>query len=135
MTDEMKELDKQIQAQTAVLAQKERDDLVQKAKDEARKEVLREVELQKQLEEATRAKAEMEKKLAEMEKRTTEEVTKVKEQVNSLISSKAVVPNDNPFKDTHSVDNFSRKQLDEIEERSARAFFGDEGFESMMRGN
>jgi predicted nucleic acid-binding Zn-ribbon protein len=114
---ELADLDKQIQSQTESLIQKARDEAAQKA----REETMREVELQRKAEEAQRDKEAMERRVAEVEKKASEEVSKLKEQVNSLISSKAVVQGDNPFGTTKDL---SRQDVDVIEERSAKAFFG-----------
>ena len=103
---------------------------IDRAKEEARKEVEKEFELKKQAEELARKNEELQKQLEETNKMTSEKLDQFKAKIDDLTASKAVVTNRDPFQEEvavpHQVDKWSDEKINQLEEESARKFFGDD---------
>lgn len=129
--DEKKAIDKDIAEAKAALVSKDTQDQIAKAKNEAKAEAEKEFQLKKQLEDAEKAKQELQAKIAAQEKETAERLSKLQSKVDELVTSKASINVVDPFKNQpkealkQQVDGWSEEQVEEFQEASAREFFGD----------
>ena len=127
--DEVKLLQKDIEDAKSKLISKETDEKIKKAKDEAKKEALAEVEKKKAEDDRERTIKELQEKLEKQEKDSTEKLTAIQKKVDDMVASKAVITKEDPFKNdpnlSKQVDTWSDEKIKEIEENSAKTFFGD----------
>lgn len=129
--DEKKAIDKDIAEAKAALVSKDTQDQIAKAKNEAKAEAEKEFQLKKQLEDAEKAKQELQAKIAAQEKETAERLAKLQSKVDELVTSKASINVVDPFKNQpkealkQQVDGWSEEQVEAFQEASAREFFGD----------
>lgn len=104
-------------------------DVIAKAKEEAKAEALKEVEVQKKLEELEKEKESLVKSKEDQEKASSEELAKLKTKVDELTTSKQSIAGEDPFLKTpglsKQVDDWSDDKVRQIEEDSARKMFGD----------
>ena len=93
-----------------------------------REDIMRELELKRQIEDSSKKNKELEDKLKEQETKAAETLNALKIKVDELTSSKAVVTNGSPIKTPqdvgHPADKLDDNQVELIEQESARAFFG-----------
>jgi hypothetical protein len=123
--DDMDSLSKDIEQASAMLVAKERDAVADKAREEGRKEAEREFQLNQQLEEQAKKMKELEEQLAKTRGTAEEQLSAIKTKVDEMASSKAVLSKAPPMSGVSAdVERLNDKQLDMIEVRSAKAFFG-----------
>ncbi len=121
--DDMEAVSKDIEKATKAIA----DSNLEKAKEEGRREAVKELELKRQLDEQEQRAKDLEAKLSAAKAESEAQLKKVQEQLDSMASSKQVVASQNPFKDEKGaspVDSWSEDKVKSVEEASARAFFG-----------
>lgn len=132
--EELAQMNKDTEAALNKLGDKLQQDTIDKAKAEAKAEAQKEFELAQKLTEQERLNKELQAKLEAQQKTTAEQLAALQKKVDDSIGSKAVLNPKNPFvheqqKDTSTlavIDSMSSEQVNELEEASARAFFGDE---------
>ena len=59
----------------------------------------------------------------------------LKKKVDDMVTSRAPVNTQDPFVNNPASENMSDDKIDAIEEKSARAFWGDVQYEEMLRDN
>lgn len=121
---ELDNINKDIESAKQSLSTKSTEEIEKKIRLQLEKEFL----LKQQLQEKENKAKELEQKLQDQEKKSSETLNALKSKVDELASSKAVVPNTNPLQrassETNIVDKMSPEQIEDIEQESARAFFG-----------
>jgi len=124
--DEVKQLNADIEKAKTEIGVMSKEQL-DAAKTEGKTEAEKEAQLNQKLADMEKAKTELENKLVEQEKKATEQIEKVQENLNKLVESKQVVAK-NPFETevalSAKVDKLTNDELTNIEEKSARDFFG-----------
>lgn len=124
--EELEALNKDLESAKKSLSTKEAEDLVSKAKEDAKKEVEKELRMKAELEAEKLRAAEMEKKYKDLEIEKANQLIALQKRVDELASSKGVAPSA-PSQNTgigHPIDKLSDEQIEDIEARSAREFFG-----------
>jgi transketolase len=132
--EELAQLNKDTEQALNKLGDKLQQDTIAKAKVEAKAEAKQEFEIASKLAEQERVNKELQAKLEATQKATSEQLAALQKKVDESIGSRAVINPKNPFvheqqKDTsanHVIDSLSEDQINEVEEASARAFFGEE---------
>ena len=117
------------------LISKEMQQQIEEAKKQTKEELMKELETKQKLEEQDKQIATLKAEKEKQEKEAADRLDKIQARVDDIISSKASIKRDDPFKDEGSnidVDRMSDETVDDIEEKSARAFFGEE-YEHMLR--
>ena len=110
------------------LVSKKTKDIIEIEKAKAKEEVRKEMEKEAEYEALKKEKEELQKSLEEKEKAASEKLLAMQQQIDSLITSKANINPEDPFKSKQSentVDGWSNEQIENFEEKSAEAFFGD----------
>lgn len=118
------------------LVSKDTEAKIKAAKEEARKEAEKEFmtnqEIQKLKEENARLQQEREAKETE----AAEKISAIQSKVDELVGSKAPSNNEDPFsnqnKDRKGIDNWTEEEVNNYEEKHAKAFFGEEQYSRMM---
>lgn len=135
MTDETKmapeeiaALQKDIESAKAALKAQAEQEVAARAKAEGKQEAAQELESRAALEKLAAEKRQLEEALAAAQRRADEELTKVKSKLDEFASSRAVAPPSAqaPTPARPNVDAWSDETVNEVEENSARAFFGDQ---------
>ena len=112
------------------LVSKETQDVISKAKEEAKAEALKEVEIQRKIEELEKEREELAKAKEDQEKLANEELSKLKTKVDELTTSKQTIASEDPFvkkpEMSQEVDKWSDDKVKQIEEESARRLFGED---------
>lgn len=139
--EELEALNKDIDVAKSSIVSKETQEVIQKAKDDARVEAEKEFELKKQLDEQKQEADRLKAQLADNEKKAADQLEAMKTKVDAAIESQAVVQSQNPFNphesqqsSTETVEQMSDEQVNNIEYESAKEFFG-ESYRSIMRDN
>jgi multidrug efflux pump subunit AcrA (membrane-fusion protein) len=135
------EIDKELAAINAdiasaqsALVSKGTEELIQKAREEARKEAEKEFLVNQRIKEIETQKAELQKRLEDKEKASAEELDKLKTKVNELVSSRASIQVQDPFRNpVNTGQELSEEKITQIEVASARAFWGDDAYDDMLR--
>jgi len=132
---ELAEINADIEKAKSSLVSKGTEELIQKAKEEAKKEAEKEFAVNQRIKEIETQKAELQKKLEDKEKSSAEELEKLKSKVNELVSSRASIQVQDPFKkpENQNTDFMSDEKISQIEVASARAFWGDDAYDDMLR--
>ena len=96
--------------------------------EDAKEEVKKEIEEKTLTEKLEAEKKELADKLETKEKETAEQLEKLQTKVDEMISSKAGIVAEDPFKtepaSSKKVDDWSEDKINEVEEDSAKLFFG-----------
>ncbi len=115
--------------------QKDIDDALSKVKNKSTTEIDRikeeaKKEAEKELQERQEAKAKedensnLKKQLEEQAKQSEADIKAIKEKMDTMIASKAVITNDNPFTEgKQGLDKYSDADLSVIEKNSEKLFF------------
>jgi len=126
--EEMEAISRDIQSTKESLVTKESQDAEAKAKAAGKEEAQKEFELQQKLKEQEEANKKLQEELEKTKTETAEKLNIVQKKVDEMIGSKASVESKNPFETavglSKEVDNWSDDKVNEIENRSARKFFG-----------
>lgn len=128
--EEIKAIEDGISNAEKTLVSEETQSVIAKAKEEAKQEALKEVEVQKELEKRDKELQELKQKMQEQEKAASEQLQNLKKSVDDMKGSQAIVNADDPFtkqsSQGSSVDNWSEEKINDVEQDSARAFFGND---------
>ena len=134
--EEKSNLQKDIQSARSNIVSKETEGLIQNAKEEAKKEAEKEFATNAKIKELTEQNEKLKSEQVEKEKAAAEKFDALQSKVDELITSKAPVRTEDPFKPIekakNEVDRMSPEQVNDIESASARAFFG-EDYDQMLR--
>jgi len=126
--EELTSIEKDIADAKAKLVSKDTQEAITKAKEEGKEQATKEAELQKKAEEAEKKTEELQKQLEEKEKLALEKLEKMESKINEMVSSKQIIAAQDPFNTdvamTEKVDKMSDEEVNNLEERSARQFFG-----------
>jgi Skp family chaperone for outer membrane proteins len=130
--EELEALNKEIEQTQAALS----DQKVSQAREEGRKEATKELELKQQLDASAKKQAELEAQLAQTRKTAEEQLASIAKKVDEMAASKAVIVPTPPasLQNKSDIDSWSKDKLERIEENSARAFFGSDNYDHMLRG-
>lgn len=135
--EELSQITNDIKKAREGLVSKEVEQKINQVKEEAKREVEKEFLMNDKIKQAEMEKAQLQAEMEKIQKQSAEELERLKSKVDELISSKAPVKTDDPFKKhtdiKNSIDFLSDEQVSDIEEASARAFWGDEAYEDMKR--
>lgn len=125
--EDYKKLNEDIEKTKNELTSEETKKKVEQAKEEERKKAQEEFEWKQKLAEQEKQNEELKKKLEETEKKSTQQLDALKKKVDDVIGTKMPPSQQqDPFASGPSKDvaSMSDEQVDEIEESSAKAFFG-----------
>ncbi len=131
-------LDKETSAVIAAVADKQKAEELSKVKDEAKAEARKEFDLELKLKEQQAA---MQKVIEEAEKSKKENAAHLealqKRFEEAMSQKRAPVTSDDPFAQSNTKDNFlkslTQEKIEQIEEQSARAFYGDELYQEILK--
>lgn len=132
--EELDQLNKDLASSANVIAQKMAQESIEKAKDEGRKEAQAEFELKQKLAEQEKLTKQLQEQIEAQKKAAQTEAESMKKKLEELTASKATIPIQNPFANSggaqptqasHIVDTWDDEKLDQVEQESARAFFGE----------
>jgi len=130
-SDDIKEMEEAIKKARESLVSKTTEEEIKKAADKAREDALKEAETNKILEEKEKEVEELKAKQLESERRTAEQLEEMKKKMNDLVESKATVNVNDPFLNNNTqpgkvpIKDLTDEQVDDLEEKAARDFFGD----------
>jgi F0F1-type ATP synthase membrane subunit b/b' len=131
--EDIQAMQKDIEEAKSKLVSKDTDMIVQKAKEEA----LKEIEAKQKLEAERKAQEDKDKLIQELQDKVkaqeTEAATRfdaLQKRLDEMASSKAVITPEDPFKSQTNpavdIDKWSDEQVRQFEENSARKFFGED---------
>jgi len=116
-------------------------EVIDKARKEGKDEAAKEFQIKKELEEKDRKIKELEENMKKQQESASKAITDIQEKVNTMTTSKAFNPNpEDPFQrrpdqgnNVLNIENMSDEQINEIEENSAKLFWGKEQYLRMRR--
>ncbi len=131
-------LDKETSATIAAVADKQKGEEIAKVKETAKAEARKEFELEAKLKEQDDA---MKKVIAEAEASKKENEAHLaalqKKFEDAMAQKRAPVTSDDPFAASNTKDNFlkslTQEKIEQIEEQSARAFYGEELYNEIQK--
>jgi len=129
--EEQKAIEADIAKARSSLVSKEMEERLERVKQEATAQATKEAEIKHQLEESQRKQKELEEQMRNKEAEYAKSFDALKSKVDEMTSSKAPVNIQDPFKqptngtNPNDVDSWDDEKVDQVEEESARAFFGD----------
>lgn len=134
--EELEAIQQDIEEAKKNITKKEHPVDVENLKKDIEAKVKKEYEMSKQLEDAQKAKADLEKQLKEVNEQSEKRLGELTKKVDELAESKAVIDktpfdkNDAPNLESKEykmkrVDEMKEQELEELEEEAGREFFGD----------
>ena len=127
--EEKKQVDADIDNAKKELVSKDVEDKIEQVKQETKEQVTKELETKQRMDELQKQNETLQKQLEDKEKGFAESFDKLKTKVDDMVTSKAEVKVEDPFKEPDTaakeIDKMSDEELDKIEERSGREFLGD----------
>lgn len=139
--EELEQLRKDADSARQKLSEEERRKVADEAASKTRAEITHEAELQKALADREKAHKELEDKLIKQQEDVKKQMEEYKKQIDDLSASQAVIKPQNPFAAVQNTegaidyDKLSDEQRQDMQENSARAFFGEENYEKSKRGS
>lgn len=113
---------------------------IEKVKEEAKKQAIEEYKKAQEAEMLRKQNEDLKAQLEQQKKVSESAINTIQTKVDSMVASKQVIspPSKDPFKkeskqNSSVVDTWSEDRIRQIEDASARAFWGDEGYEQMRR--
>jgi len=127
--DDIKKLNEDIKKTQDELVSKQTKEVIEQEKKKAKEEAIKEIEVKKLMEDKEKENQDLKQKLEEQEKKSAEQIGQIQKKVDDMVSSKNPTSGKNPFdtdpnKTIDGVDKWSKEKIDNVEEASARAFFG-----------
>jgi len=128
--EDIAQMQKDIEDAKSRLVSKDTQAVIDKAKEEARNQTIQEIEAKRAQEEKDKLIAELQAKVAAQEKEAAERFEKLQKKLDDMSASKVVITPKDPFesqtKPSDDIDKWSDEKIRQIEEASARKFFGEE---------
>lgn len=131
--EERAQIQKDMEDARKTLVSEDVESKIRQAKEEAKKEVEKELQMKAELEKAKAEAEELRKKNEEAQKQAATQLDALKKRVDEMTASRAptsvVDPFGNPSRLTdgsHPIDSLNDAEIDKLEERSAREFFGED---------
>jgi len=129
--EELESINKEIEEANKSLVSEDVAKVIKLEKEAAKKEAEKEFLVNQRVKDLEAEKIALAKEMEHSEKEAAAKLEKLTERVNSLISSKATVKNDNPFNEPQPAkvptnDDMTEEQEIDIETGSAIAFLGEE---------
>jgi len=128
--EELEDINKDIATAKESLISKETEMKIEEMKKQAKNEAKQELEAQQKFEQQEKENQELKKQLEAREKEAATKLESLQKKVDEMIGSKAAMQPIDPFKapppETEKVDSWSDDKIEQVEEASARAFFGDD---------
>jgi hypothetical protein len=131
--DEIKKLEQEIEDAKKRMVTEDIEKKIAAEREAAKKEAEKEFLVNQRVKELEKEKEELRKKSEEVQLENARQLDALKEQMNKLISSKAVASGENPFRSQQKVepevdfktkiDQLTNEEVAEIERLSAEAFF------------
>jgi len=127
-TTELEELNREIEAANKKLVSDEMSKTIAAEREAAKLEAQKEFMVNQKIKDLEAEKEKIQKEKEDAERKSAEQLNVLKTKVDSLISTKAVVSTENPFRNEPvesqkvSVDRLTDEQVDDIERNSFEAF-------------
>ncbi len=129
LTEEEKQaIDKDLADARTKLVSQDTEDKIRKAKEEGAEAAKVEIEKQQEVDAIKKENADLKASVETKEKEAASNIEMLTKKVDDLVSSKAPVEVKDPFAEENrekTVNKLSDDEVNNIEERSAREFFGD----------
>ena len=126
--EEIDKLNKEIEEAKKQMVSEDIEKKIAAEREAAKKEAEKEFLISQRVKDLEKEKEELQKKNEESQRLASQQLELLKAQVDKLMSSKAVITQDNPFRkepqpDVNiSIDNMDEAAIDKIEEKSFEAF-------------
>jgi hypothetical protein len=126
--EEIEKLNKEIEEAKKQMVSEDVEKKIMAEREAAKKEAEKEFLVNQKIKDLEREKLELQQKNEAVQRQTSQQLESLKAQVDRLMSSKAVITQDNPFKRepqpdvNKSVDMMDEATIDKIEEKSFEAF-------------
>lgn len=136
--DDYKKLQEEMSAAKQAMVSEEVQKKISEEREKAKNEALAEAEAKRKLEELEKQNRELQEKMEAQQRAAAEKLEQLTHKVNDMVGSKAVVrqePRATAQTDTDvpDVDKWSDDKVNAVEEESARAFFGHDAYEQMLK--